>query len=267
MVPQCPWPNHPSTLPACPSLCCTLLFNPILDAALKCACRHWFYSRWVQSFAVRATVQQESRLKPERQLTSHFPATLKEEKLTLKPRKEANAAQAQPEKLHGLPAQRGRRSPRSLSPTRSARQLCFPPSSVIHSRKVCWEEKNSFVLALETWQPAYQQRISLETQSRSTVILSEKPYDSPGWGGHWTEMLPAAELGSLAAAVARSSESRMLSRLAGCLRRGWEQRRMQGWPGKKRQSSSGVPGGAWDVSAETLHSAVLSQGRFLFREK
>lgn len=81
-------------------------------------------------------------------------------------------------------------------------------------------------------------------------------------GGHWTEMLAATELGSLAATVAPSNESRMLSRLAGCLRRGWEWRRMQGCPGKKRQSSAGVPGGAWDASAETLRLAVPSRDCF-----
>lgn len=85
-------------------------------------------------------------------------------------------------------------------------------------------------------------------------------------------MLAAAGLGSLAAAIAPSNDRRMLSRLARCLCQGWERRGMQGWqrrgmqgwPGKKRQSSAGVPGGAWDVSA--AHLAVLSQGRFLFRE-
>lgn len=40
-------------------------------------------------------------------------------------------------------------------------------------------------------------------------------------------MLAAAELGSLAAAVAPSNESRMLSRLAGCLWQGWQWRRME----------------------------------------
>lgn len=80
-------------------------------------------------------------------------------------------------------------------------------------------------------------------------------------------MLAATELCSLAATVPPSNESRMLSRLAGCLRQGWEWRRMQGWPGEKRRSSAGVPGGAWDASAETLCLAIPSQGRFLFREK
>lgn len=79
-------------------------------------------------------------------------------------------------------------------------------------------------------------------------------------------MLAAAELGSLAAAVAPSNDSRMLSSLAGCLHQGWEQRRMQGWPGEKRQSLAGELGGAWHVSAETLCSAVLSKGHFLFWE-
>lgn len=170
MMPRCPWPSHPSTLPACPSLSCTPAFNPVLNAALKCTYRHFFYSWWVQSVAAQATLQQESRLKHGGQFTSHFPATPKENKLTLKPRKEANTAQAQPEKLHGLPAQWGGRSSRSLLPARSAWQLAFPSSSVIHSRKTCWEWKNSFVLALETWQPAYQQRISLEMWSCSAVI-------------------------------------------------------------------------------------------------
>lgn len=78
-------------------------------------------------------------------------------------------------------------------------------------------------------------------------------------------MLAAAELGFLAARVAPSNEHGMLSRLTGCLRQGWEWRRMQGSPGKKRQSSAGVPGGAWDMFAETLLLTVLSHRRFLFR--
>lgn len=77
-------------------------------------------------------------------------------------------------------------------------------------------------------------------------------------------MLVAARLGSLAAVIAPSNDRRMLSRLARCLCQGWEPRGMQGWPGKKKQSSEEVLGGAWDVSAETLHLAVLSWGRFLF---
>lgn len=79
-------------------------------------------------------------------------------------------------------------------------------------------------------------------------------------------MLVAARLGSLAAMIAPSNDRRMLSRLARCLCQGWERRGMQGWPGMKKQSSAGVLGGAWDMSAETLHLAVLSRGCFLFRE-
>lgn len=77
-------------------------------------------------------------------------------------------------------------------------------------------------------------------------------------------MLAAAALGSLAAVIAPSNDGRMLSRLARCLCQGWERRGMQGWPGKKKQSAADVLGGAWDVSAETLHLAMLPQRRFLF---
>lgn len=47
-------------------------------------------------------------------------------------------------------------------------------------------------------------------------------------------MLVAAGLGCLAAVIAPSNDRRMLSRLARCLFQGWEQREMQGWPGKKK---------------------------------
>lgn len=79
-------------------------------------------------------------------------------------------------------------------------------------------------------------------------------------------MLAAAGLGSLAAVIAPSNDTRMLSRLVCCLCQGCEWRGMQGWPGEEKQSSVGVLGGAWDVSAETLHLAVLPRGLFLFTE-
>lgn len=67
-------------------------------------------------------------------MASHFLATPKEEKLTLKPRQEANATQAQPEKLHCVPAQGGKEPPEpslSLKAEKSAgkRKLLFCPRS------------------------------------------------------------------------------------------------------------------------------------------
>lgn len=147
MLPRCPWPNHPSTLPACPSLFCTPVFNPILNAALKCACWHLFYSWWVLELCSPSNTSAGKQVKTQGEFSSHFTATPKEDKLTLKPRKETNAAQAQPEKLHDLPAQQGRRSPQSLSPTRSARQLTFTPFSVIHSRKALLGKAKLFCLS------------------------------------------------------------------------------------------------------------------------
>lgn len=123
------------------------------------------------SFAAQATVQQESRLKPRRQFSSHFTATPKEEKLTLKPRKKANAAQAQPEKLHDLPAQWGTRSPQSLLPTRSARQLTFTPFSVIHSRKTLLGREKLFCLS----SGGLAVGLSAKDQLGDTVLLSSCP--------------------------------------------------------------------------------------------
>lgn len=123
------------------------------------------------NFAAQATVQQESRLKSGRQFSSHFTATPKEEKLTLKPRKEANAAQAQPEKLHDLPAQRGRRNPQSLLPTRSARQLSFTPFSVIHSRKTLLGKEKLFCLS----SGGLAAGLSAKDQLGDTVPLSSCP--------------------------------------------------------------------------------------------
>lgn len=87
------------------------MFNPVLNSARNAPAKHLFYSWWVHSFAAKATSQQKTGLNSGRQLASLFLATPKEEKLTLKPRQEANATQTQPEKLHCVPAQGGKEPP------------------------------------------------------------------------------------------------------------------------------------------------------------
>lgn len=123
------------------------------------------------SFASQATLLQKNRLEPGGQFSSHLTATPKEEKLTLKPRKEANAAQAQPEKLHDLPSQQGRRSPQSLSPTRSARQLTFTPFYVMHSRKALLGKEKLFCLS----SGGLAAGLSAKDQLGDTVRLSSCP--------------------------------------------------------------------------------------------
>lgn len=68
------------------------------------------------------------------------------------------------------PHSRGEGAPKASRPRGVPGSSLLPLSMSFTAEKLCWEKKNSFVSAVEAWQLAYQQRISLETQSGSAAV-------------------------------------------------------------------------------------------------